>query len=234
MRVDTGKLSEIGSWLLAFCAFVTTILVVYSLAVHRSTTTASSAPQWEAKYVDEWQAALSVGFRSGPVNAPVQVIEFADFQCPYCARFETTVQEIRDKYPEQVAFTFAHFPLTYHDFAETAARAAECADAAGRFEEMRSMLFERQQEFGSTPWLEFARQAGISNVERFDACVRDTRPVERIQRAMELADTMGVRGTPTVFVNGWKMPVPPSSDHFEIIIKNVAEGKPPAEDLLWN
>lgn len=234
MRVRAGKLSEIGSWILAFCAFATTVVVAYSLIAHRSTTTAGPAPQWEAKYVDEWQDALSVGFRSGPVDAPVQVIEFVDFQCPYCARFETTVQAVRERYPKDVAFTFAHFPLSFHEFAETAARVAECAHTEGRFEEMRSMLFKRQQEFGSVPWEQLARQVGVSNIDRFDACLRDTQPIERIQRAKDVADNMEVRGTPTVFVNGWKLPAPPSMAQFEIIIKNVAEGKPPARDLVWN
>ena len=96
--------------------------------------------QTQPVFFEQWRDALAAGIRLGPADAPVQVVEFADFQCPYCARFELTVKTVREKYPDQVAFTFAHMPLPQHGFAESAARAAECADSQGRFEAMRVAL----------------------------------------------------------------------------------------------
>ena len=183
MNIDRGKVSEIVSWVLVACALLTTILVVRGEFVQESTTTAATATEWQATYVDEWEDALTVGIRAGSADAPIQVVEFTDFQCPYCARFEATVRTIRAKYPDRVAFTFAPYPLYYHEFAETAERVAECAHLQGRFEAMRSLLFEKQQEFGSVPWTDFANQAGIENISLFDVCVNDTEPMDRIERS---------------------------------------------------
>lgn len=231
MRIDRRRLSEISSWILVFCAVLTTILVVRREFEQGSTATAATTPKRQAIYVDGWQDALTVGIPSGSADAPVQVVEFADFECPYCAHFEATVRAIRDKYPDQVAFTLVHFPLPQHSFAESAARVAECAYTEGRFEAMRSLLFEKQQVFGVVPWTDFAKQAGILDVKQFDACVNDMGPVERIEQGKKVAEDMGVRGTPTIIVNGWKLPVTPSSEDLEKIVKNVRNGRSPAADM---
>ena len=237
MRIDKGKLGEIGSGIVVFCVLLTTILVIRREFVEGSSATATtaraSAPKRQAVYLDGWQRALTVGTRSGSADAPVQVIEFADFECPYCARYEGTVRGIRDKYPDQVAFTLVHYPLPQHDFAESAARAAECAHAQGHFEAMRSLLFVKQQSFGSVPWADLAEQVGIPDVKQFNACVNDMRPVEEIHRGKELAQEMGIRSTPTVIVNGWKFPVPPSSEDFDKIVENVVSGELPTEDVAF-
>jgi len=230
MSTDRRGLTDIASWVLVSCALLTTILVVKRELVQDSTPSAATAPR-EAIYVEGWQDALTVGIQSGSADAPVQVVEFADFQCPYCAQFEATVQAIRDKYPDQVAFTFAHFPLPGHTFAEHAARAAECAHVQGRFEAMRSLLFEKQQDLGVVPWLDFAKQAGILDINQFDACVKDTGPVEGIEQSKKLAENMDVWGTPTIIVNGWKLPLTPSSEDLEKIVENVLNGRPPAADM---
>jgi len=169
--------------------------------------------------------------RAGETDAPVQVVEFADFECPYCARFEETVRTIRARYPDEVAFTFVHFPLTMHSFAEPAARAAECADLQGGFEVVRTVLFQKQQAFGSVRWTDLAKQAGISDPAQFDECMADTRPVERIEQGRRLRDSLGVRGTPTIIVNGWKLPMPPSSEDLDKMVKNVLKGGSPVEDM---
>lgn len=168
--------------------------------------------------------------RWGTADAPVQVIEFADFQCPSCARFESTVRATRDKYPTQVAFTLVHFPLPSHEFAESAARAAECANIQGTVG-MRSLLFERQHGIGSVSWRILAQEAGVPDVDEFDECVNDAQPMERIEQGKKLADKMGVRGTPTVIVNGWKLPVPPSPEVLDRIINNVVTGRAPTADI---
>ena len=227
MRIDKTRLGDISSWILVFCVVLTTLLVVRREFVANTVPMTATAP--EATYVDGWQRALTVGTRSGSADAPVQVVEFADFQCPYCARFEETVNAIRKKYPDKVAFTLVHVPLPQHSFAESASRVAECAHAQGRFDAMRSLLFEKQQVFGSAPWMDLAKQVGIVDVKQFEACVNDVRPVEKIEQGKKLAEEMGVRSTPTVIVNGWRLPVPPSSKDFDKFVENVVAGRPPAE-----
>lgn len=96
---------------------------------------------------------------------------------------------------------------------------------------MRSLLFEQQREFGSVPWADFAKQVEIVDVEQFDACMNDGRSLQRIQQGRELGDKLGVRGTPTVIVNGWMLPVPPSSEDFDKIVTNVLDGRPPTANI---
>ena len=229
MRIDRHSASEIASWVLVLSAVLTTLLIVRREFVQEETTTAP-----EARYVDGWEDALTIGRRSGPADAPVQVVEFADFECPYCALFETTMQAVRDKYPDQVAFTMAYYPLSNHLYAESAARAAECAHRQGRFEAMRVLLFEEQQAFGSVPWTHFAEQVGISDIEQFDACVNDIGTFERLEQGKKLGDQLGVRGTPTVLINGWQMPGAPTPEMFDMIVNNVLEGRLPAENMVFH
>jgi len=186
---------------------------------------------WRATYVEGWQEALAVGFSVGPVDGPVKIVSFEDFQCPHCSRLEEVVKKIRAKYPDQVAFSFAPFPLPYHDFAETAQRAVECAQAQGQYDSMRSLLLDKQQAFGSLEWKYFAVQTGIEDIAEFDECVSATDPLESIEQSKIIAEKLGVRGTPTVFVNGWKLPVVPSFEVIDKMATNVIEGKPPAADI---
>lgn len=231
MRFDRSKLNELSAWILVFCAFLTTILVARRELVPSLTVGATTGAAWKAIYVDGWEDALAVGIRSGSADAPVQIVEFADFQCPYCARFEVTVQAVLERYPEQVAFTFAPFPLPYHEYAENAQRVAECAYSEGRFDEMRSLLFSKQQAFGSVVWTDLAMQVGIEDVSRFDTCVSATEPLARIKKSRLIADNLGVRGTPTIIVNGWKLPMAPSSEHVDKMVTNVVEGRSPVAGI---
>jgi protein-disulfide isomerase len=222
------RLGGVGSWIVVACALVTTALVVRREFLQGDT--AAEPKKLEATYVSGWKDTLAVGLRTGPAEAPVQVVEFADFQCPSCARFEPTIRALRAKYPSQIAVTLVHFPLPQHNFAEQAARAAECANLQGAFESMRSLLFERQKSFGAVPWLEFAREVGVPDLMAFDECASDTQPVQRIEQGMSAAETLQIRSTPTILINGWKLPRPPSMSDFDKIVKNVAAGKKPITD----
>jgi len=174
---------------------------------------------------------MKVGINVGPADALVKIVDFEDFQCPHCARFENVVQMIRDKYPDQVAFAFAPFPLPYHDFALPAQRVVECAQIQGRYDAMRSLLFEKQQAFGSLAWAYFAAQAGVEDISAFNECVKVIVPLERIEQSKIVAEKLGVRGTPTIFVNGWKLPGTPSFEIMDKVVTNVIEGSLPAKDI---
>jgi protein-disulfide isomerase len=112
---------------LLLCALVTTGLVVRRELVSDSPTVQTI--QSDPTFLKDWRETLQQGIRVGPAGAPVQIVEFADFQCPYCARFEKRLTEIRRRHGDKVAVTFVHSPLASHDQAERAARAVECAHA---------------------------------------------------------------------------------------------------------
>jgi protein-disulfide isomerase len=163
----------------------------------------------------------------GPEQAPVQLAEFADFECPFCASFHKDLKALRDRFPNQVALTFVHFPLPMHRFAEPAARVAECADDQGQFERMHDLLFEQQGQFGLRPWSDFASDAGVANSAAFEACIKRTDPIPRVTEGKALGNQLDVQFTPTVVINGWKLGRPPTLDELDHMVKLILAGKSP-------
>jgi len=230
MKILPQQLGEPASWILVACAIVTTILVVRREMI----SDVGHLPEVrKAAFVKGWESALHSGFRVGSENAPVQVIGFTDFECPMCSRFDGTVQAVRSKHGGQVAFTFVHFPLAYHSFAEPAARAAQCAHMQGRGAEMVPLLFSKQKAFGLIEWRELARAAAVPDLDKFDSCVTSAEVSAYVSKNRKLADTLGVRGTPTIIVNGWRMPAPPTIEEFDEIVANVLRGRPPASGMSF-
>jgi protein-disulfide isomerase len=131
------------------------------------------------------------------------VVEFMDFQCPYCARWAARLDSLGAEFGDAVQVTLDHFPLPRHPHALPAAIAAECAHEQGAFPELKRALFAGQAGFGSRPWGSFAEEAGVPDLELFAECsARSPDSFERIGHGMELGRRVGVRGTPTVWING--------------------------------
>lgn len=231
MKIDRLGVSDVVSWVLVACAILTTALVARREFAGDRAEDVSASVGWEARYLDGWQGAMELGKREGDERAPIQVIEFADYQCVFCAAYEPIAQSIRDQYPETVAFTHAYYPLEIHEHAVAAARAAECAHRQGSFDAMRVLMYDNQDNFGLTAWADFASAAGVTNVDEFDECLGDDAVREQIEKSRRFARQLGVRGTPTIVVNGWALPVPPTPEEFEQIVENVLEGNEPAKDI---
>lgn len=149
--------------------------------------------------------------RKGPSSAPVQIVEFADFQCPGCAYFATNVSRpIRAAYADSglVRFEYYDYPIySAHPHAFLAARAARCAGEQTLFWEMHDMLYTRQQEWSieRTPpvdtYVEYATTVGADAGE-FEDCLRSDRFADVVTANGLLGEQLGIRSTPTVFVNG--------------------------------
>jgi protein-disulfide isomerase len=208
-----------------FCALVTTGAIVHRefFASPAGRTQAQQKPI----FVKNWQADLAKGIRMGPAEAPVQLLEFADFECPYCATFHKDLKELRARYATQMALTHVHFPLPMHRFAEPAARVAECAGDQGRFEAMYDLLFEQQDRFGVKPWSDYASDSGVPDSAAFEACIKRTDPIARVTEGKALGNQLDVQGTPTVVINGWKLGRPPTLDELDHMVKSILAGKSP-------
>ena len=176
--------------------------------------------------LDDWQRLADVGIRLGSHDAPVTVIEFMDFECPFCAEFVRTMSEIKAEYGEEVSIVFHHLPLGMHRFARPAAIAAECAAAQGRFEAMFDQLFERPDSFGLKPWRDYATDAGVVDLEIFDVCLKGD-SFAQIELGIEEARRIGANATPTVIVNGWKLAHPPTATHMREMIEAIRRGEQP-------
>jgi protein-disulfide isomerase len=211
---------------LIICALITTGLVVRRQILSPP---ADSGPLMSRQpvFVKEWKSRLGDGVRLGPSDAPVQLIEFADFECPYCGDFHKKLKLLRGRYPTQVSLTYVHFPLQGHRFAVPAARVAECAGDQGRFEAMYDHLFEEQDSLGLKPWSDYATEAGVSDLAAFESCIKRTDAVPRVERGKALGKELDIQATPTLIVNGWKLGRPPSAEELDAMVKAVLAGKSP-------
>jgi protein-disulfide isomerase len=147
-------------------------------------------------------AVAATGPSRGPADAPVTLVEFSDFQCPYCGRFAPTLEALLAKYPTQVRLVYRHLPLsTLHPFAEKAAEAAVCADEQGRFWPMYALLFKEQDALGVEALKEKSRRLKLDSA-KFDACLDSGEGAGPVQRDTDAARRLAVAGTPTTFING--------------------------------
>jgi protein-disulfide isomerase len=162
--------------------------------------------------VENWPELLASGQRIGPPDAPVTILEFSDFECPFCRRFSTqTLPAVRRQFPNEVNIVYRHWPLSRHRLAYPAARAAECAAVQGRFEAFHDLLFAQQDSLGRKPFVDFAQESGVRDLGAFEKCnaVRD--PVAQIESDLIAVKQLGGTGTPTVVVNGLRLPGTPDS-----------------------
>jgi Na+/H+ antiporter NhaA len=137
----------------------------------------------------------------GPLAAPVTLVEYGDFQCPYCGRAEPAIRELLRDFGD-VRYVWRHLPLSdVHTHAQIAAEAAEAAAVQGSFWEMHDLLLDHQDRLGVRDLADYAEQLGL-DVERFIADVQSQAGAARIAEDIDSADLSGVSGTPTFFVNG--------------------------------
>ncbi len=138
----------------------------------------------------------------GPVDAPVTLVEYGDFECPYCGRAEPVVRELARNFGNDLRFVFRHLPLVdVHEHAATAAEAAEAAGAQGRFWEMHDILIPEGVSLIYPDLVRYAGDLGL-DVERFADDIRSRRYALRIARDVASADASGAVGTPALFING--------------------------------
>lgn len=211
---------------LVICAVTTTALVVHRQFFAQPINIAEP-PLRRPVFVREWRSYFEKAVRFGPHNAPIQLIEFADFECPFCASFHATLKRLREQYPIQVSLAFVHYPLSGHRFAEPAARIVECAGEQGRFEEMHDRLFEQQDQFGMKLWREFAIGAGVPDLAAFESCILKTDPIPRVVEGKRLGQQLNIQGTPTLIINGWKLSVPPSAEELDRMVRAILAGRSP-------
>ncbi len=142
----------------------------------------------------------------GPEDARVVIIEFSDYQCPYCRKFALeTLDRILEEYKGQVRFVYRDFPIeNIHPYALKAAEAANCAGEQGRYFEYHDLLFEKQPEWsqrGEEAFVEYAEQLGL-DVGSFRACLASGRYEQEVRKDLQDGIEAGVTGTPTFFING--------------------------------
>jgi len=139
----------------------------------------------------------------GDIKAPVQIIIYDDFECPFCLRHEDTLKQVRDAYGDDVVMAYRHFPLSFHESAQKAAEASECAADQGRFWEMHDQIYTDQGNgtMGVDQFKKDAKNLGL-NTSKFNDCLDSGKYVEEVNKDLSDGVTFGVQGTPGNFING--------------------------------
>ncbi|HEY8495006.1 MAG TPA: thioredoxin domain-containing protein [Myxococcota bacterium] len=159
----------------------------------------------------------------GPEDAPIRLVEFSDYQCPYCKAAEKVVDEVLERYPTQVRLEFRHFPLdSIHPHARRAAEAAMCAADQGKFWEFHRVLFEESPKLEPERLVSFAQRAGLDRAA-FDTCLAEKRHAATIEADIEAGRAAGVAGTPAFYVNGRPVTAGRSLQQFSAVIDEELE-----------
>ena len=155
-----------------------------------------------------WEAALTVPVSEdrdhiqGPAGAAVTLVQYGDYECPYCGEAYPIVKEVRARMGERLRFVFRNFPITTaHPHAERAAEAAEASAAQGRFWEMHDLLYENQRRLRDEDLHAYAEQLGL-DVELFDKEMAEHVHAELVHEDFMSGVRSGVNGTPTFYING--------------------------------
>ncbi len=158
---------------------------------------------------DEDQAAIGgkAVAAFGPEKAKVTVVEFSDFECPYCSRAATVTNQIKKKYPEGVRFVFRQFPLSFHKNAHLASQAALAAGAEGKFWEYHDVLFQNQKQLDRASLEKYASDLGL-DMAAFKKALDDETYKAAVDADVAIGEKVAVRGTPTMFINGARVQNP--------------------------
>jgi protein-disulfide isomerase len=159
----------------------------------------AAPPAVRTRMVSNWRDFSTAGTRMGPANTAVTILEFSDFQCPFCRVASGDLRDLRHRYPDDVSVVYRHFPI--HTHAREAAIAAECADRVGSFEAFHDRLFAQPDSIGAKRWTRFAAEAGILDTAQFARCLNTRSAAYQVHQDSVAAVALGVQGTPTFLIN---------------------------------
>jgi protein-disulfide isomerase len=163
--------------------------------------------------------------RLGPADAKVTVVEFSDFQCPYCADAAGVMKQVADKYGDDVAIVYRNFPLASHADARPAAEAAECALDQGKFWELHDRMFAAPADLGREQLVAHAGAAGL-DVAKFSECLDSGAKAAEVDADLAAGEQAGVQGTPALYVNGRALTGPATVDELSRMIDQELGRKP--------
>ncbi len=170
----------------------------------------------------EWQ--------QGPSEAKVTLVEYADFECPACAAYQSVLKDIKETFKDNLRFVYRHFPLPMHRNGTAASLASEAAGKQGKFWEMHDLLYKKQKEWGGKTvedrgmFEKYATELGL-NLDQFKADMASDELRDKVEVQRSSGEDVNVRGTPTFFLNGEPVTNPNNAEAFKDLIRSKLEGK---------
>jgi protein-disulfide isomerase len=200
MDIRRELLPNIFTGILVICA-----VIVTTLTVHQYLSNKSSASQ-SSRHIDGWERLLVGRVASlGGDSAKVKIIEFSDYQCPYCRELEKNLRELVSQSGVDVSIVRYDYPLTQiHIYAYKAAVASRCAERQGVYEPYQSELFSA--DLAVADWVGLAQKAGVPDISKFSDCVNKNQTASLIDADIKSADQFGIKQTPTLVINGNVVP----------------------------
>jgi len=212
-KTKKGTVDQFSKWaaviqivLLVFIAFqVNNMSGTNEVPSGNNPVAVPSAPEPKApEPVKDLEGLMDDDSIKGKKEAPVTIVEFSDYECPFCERFYSqTYGQINEKYIKtgKVKLIFRDFPLGFHANAQKAAEAAECAGKQGKYYKMHDKLFEEGVKGGVDSYKEFAKEIG-ADTDKFDDCLDSGEMESEVKKDMLDGQKYGVQGTPAFFING--------------------------------
>jgi protein-disulfide isomerase len=169
----------------------------------------SPAPEQEGVLAEDQIAKIQTGGAAvkGEEAAPITIVEFSDYQCPFCQRyFAETYPKIWEEYEGKIRYIFRDYPLPFHPHAQQTAEAARCAGDQGKYWEMHDLLFTKQDEWTpkqdiKTNLTTYAQKIDL-NITEFSSCLSSGKYTAAVKEDFALGESVGVSGTPSFFING--------------------------------
>lgn len=185
---------------------------------------ANADKQIEEQFKNPKKVDAGISPFKGPKDAPITIVEFSDFECPFCSRGDSTMKEVIKNYGDKVKLVFKHLPLSFHKNAEPAARATLAAHKQGKFWEMHDIFFKNQRGLNEEFYISTAKELGL-DLEKFKKDYASEEIKKAVEADMELAKELGISGTPGFAVNGVMVKGAYPYPHFEKIINKWLEMK---------
>jgi protein-disulfide isomerase len=211
-----GDLTAVERWLAVVMLVVTATLLGFIVrrAIARPTVRPAAT-----RYIAGFNALYSGGLHIGDDHATLRIVEFGDYECPACARLEPVLQKMRRRFGADLATSFVHYPLSYHPNAVKAANLAECASQASVFPQVNALLFSLRDSLATVDAETIITRVSLLNTAQFRACASRQDTLAQIRRGLALAETLQVRGTPTLILNGLLLRDVPTEQQLDSLLQ---------------
>ncbi len=186
----------------AFTAILVVCAVILTFIALKREYTKSDSTLKSQEYIEDWDKIFSVGaLKADKEN--VVVIEFFDYECPFCKVANSNINKIKKEYSdEEVIFEYFHMPLEYHTYAFKAAIATECAKEQKKFGEYHNELFKYQESINDEIFEEIAVEIDMPDLQLFRNCAKSERVKEIVLNDKRIAESLGIKSIPTFIING--------------------------------